>query len=716
MSQEMSALPAASAETVDPTPGGAAEPTAEDKAQSARWAMWRQEIAACKTIRKDLIPDWSLNVDYRRAKPFATDSDQDRVQVTYDWAATKAKQAQLFSQVPEARLTHKTDTFKNAAPMFARKINNELKEARVGVAMDEKLPDCINAAGFGVHLIAYEAKTEMRDVPTVSPDVAKAMTSQGQPVPTKQMEAVLDSRYVIARQSPADFLWKVQFTGSDFDDSPWIGNSGRKTWSDATATWPKLTPEDKTAVCGGDSRNSADLIAGVEAGGNTSLSKDQDLVEYDQMFYWRHLYHPEETNYRAIHHLVFVKGKNEPVVDEPWKGQKLVPAADGSMKLRGARKFPLRVLTLTYLTDESLPPSDSAMGRPQVNELNRSRSQMVKNRQYSQPLRWFNVNLVDPQVQTQLMRDTWQGMIPMNGSGDKALGEISRAAYPSEDNYFDSVAKADLRSTWQIEDAVGEGPQIRSAEEARNRQSNFQTRIGYERARCAADFVSTAEVLAGLISLYGQFTPEELATLAPGMTQADLSDCFAYNVRADSTLLVDSEQRIERLMRFLNMTAKSGFVDVAPVIAEVAELTGLDPAVVLHNPTDKGPDPLNISMRLSGAADLHDPLVIAMLMKDGQLPNADLINQAKLLLASLQDQPTPPTPGAPGAPAGPGGPAPVVAPPAGAPPQATTGAPPAAAGPGVPASRGPRPAPYSAHPNWDTASRVEKRSGDGQSA
>lgn len=679
--------------------------TADAEKAMARIKMWLGEMARSEMFLRETIPDWARSIDYRRGKPFETDSDEDRIQVPIDWAMTKAKQAQLFSQVPEVRLTERDMAYMKSTAMFAKKINGVAGEARVGVAMDENLPDAINAAGIAGMLVSYEALTEMRDVPVLPPAEHQAALDAGQKPPVQSTQVVLDSRFTMTRLSPGDLLIDMSFTGSDFDDSRWIGRKGRTT-PEAGKSRFKLTDEQMAQCTGGDSRTDKDLLAGEEV---VKRNATTGVIEFRELFYWRYLFHEDETDYKAIHHLVWVRGIEKPVIDEPWRGQKR--ATQGG-KIQGARKFPIRILTLTYLSDEAIPPSDSAMARPQVDELNKGRGQMIRNRESSLPLRWFNVNLVDPQVQTQLLKGTWQGMVPMNGDGSRAIGEVARAQYPNEDFNFNNIAMSDVRETWQVEDAVGAGPAIRSAAEANNRQNNFQTRIGYERARCAAYFVGAVEVLAGLVALYGTFTQDELATLE-GKDQAALSDCYAFNVRADATLLLDSSQRIEKLMTFLNMTAKSGVVEIFPVIAEIAELNGLDPAVVMKKPADKGPEPLNISMRLTGADDLSDPMVVAMLLQSGQGPTAEFLNQAKILLASIKVQPQAPAPpdGAPGPDGQPPAPGAPGAPPAAPPPPP----PPAPGGPPAPAGRIVRPAePYSAHPDFNTASRVEKRAEDGK--
>src|SRR5262249_30441975 len=127
-------------------------------AKSAK--AWRSRIDACKTYRRQLLPDWQLNIDYRRGKPFTSDSDQDRVAVNIDWPSTKAKQAQLFSQVPQVHITP-------PLPGCEKRLTAALTGAGVGVARDECLPDCINAAGIGAVIVAYEARTEDVEAPAI---------------------------------------------------------------------------------------------------------------------------------------------------------------------------------------------------------------------------------------------------------------------------------------------------------------------------------------------------------------------------------------------------------------------------------------------------------------------------------------------------------------------------------------------------------------------
>jgi hypothetical protein len=634
-----------------------------------RNAAIRQSAQACKTYKRKLIKDWSLSVDYRRGKPFASQSDDDRIAVNLDWSFTKMKQASLFSQVPAVRVNHPPQTLsKDVSPWlyaFEQRINDTLISSGIETAMDESLPDCINAAGIGVVMVSHEALTEQKEVPAIDlgmlpPALQQqilqtGMLPDGSPVPMDTVPDVLDHRYLVSRISPADFLWPVSFNGSDFDKAPWIGRSGRIPWAEAQNHW-NLDEAQKDKYLGGE-RNLQDTITSdIEK----DSEADEEYVEFDEIFYREHSY-GKAKSYSSIHHLVFLAGKEQPIVDEPWKGQEF----DKEGRLIGAQRYPIRVLSLTYITDEAIPPSDSAIGRPQVNEINKSRTQMFLQREHSLPVRWVDINRIDPTVLFNLMKGTWQGMIPVQGNGQNVIGEVSRAGMPQENHAFYQMAQQDLSLAWQVGQEHS-GNKIETKGEAEVVQSNVSARIGRERAKVGSFFCSIAEVLGGLICVY-----EDPATIGEGFDPV-VSRTLAYSILADSTVLLDSTQRLKRINDFVNMYAKSGWVDLEPVLKEAATLSGLDP-VVIRPPDPRPPVEPNISLRLTGTEDLMNPLVLAVLLGAGQGPKPELIEQAKKLIEQAVVPPTAPglmpdpNGGAPipgqEMPSGPAGPPPSPAPP-----------------------------------------------------
>lgn len=631
--------------TVDQPGEAANESPATDNSKTNK--LIKNAVASCKNYRRKLIKNWDTSVSYRKGMPFLTQSDEDRIAVNLDWSYTKMKQASLFSQVPAARVSHSPQTIaKEMDPWlhkYEQRINDLLQDGGIEATMDEVLPDCINAAGVGIAIVYHETITTQVEVPaqdlSIYPPQLQAMIMQhgmlpnGSPIEMTLVPKVLDQRYVISRVSPSDFLWPLSFDGSDFDEAQWLGRSGQVSWAIAKRRW-NLDPAKKDQYCGTTKHTEDRISQDIEK--DTEAAKEE-YVAFDEIFYKEEFYNPDVKQFDAIRHLIFVNGQDEPVVDEPWKGQETHADQEGSEKLVGALKFPIRVLTLSYITDEAIPPSDSAISRPQVDELNKSRTQMMLQRQHSFPVRTFDVNRVDPSIQFNLMRGTWQGMIPVQGNGQNIIAEISRSSFPQENFTFDSVIKADASLAWQVgQDPLGND--IETKGEANVVQANYQTRIARERAKVGSFFCGIAEVLGGLVSIY-----EDPASFGEGFTP-EVSRTLGYSILADSTVLLDSQQRLKRLTDFVNMYAKSGWMAIEPVIKEAATLSGLDPSVVVRPPSPPPPAEPNLSIRVSGAEDMMNPLVLAGLIDPKKIPTAESIEQAKKLIEAAMMPSTPQVP------------------------------------------------------------------------
>lgn len=628
-----------------PAPTGAPMPSQVPKDLVSRF---KGRIEASKRNKKTFAARWKENVDARLGTPNTRVSEgvqtasEVQSEVNPDWALTKTKTANLYSQVPQVQVTHENKQYAPAIGPFAKALNYELSEKRanVGVAMEEVLNDVVNASGVGAVIVGYAARFDTVMVPATEPGAPQAPQMPGMPaaapmppappIPTQRM---VSDKFYVTRISPSDLLWPEEFTGSNFDDGDWIGHSGRMGWAEAQNDF-KLTDADKEACCGDENRSAEDLRNDPEK----SALSDVDKVSYDEIFYWRYRIDPDEKSFSAIYRMVFVKGRTEPVIDEPWKGQKLDPQ---TKKYQGACRFPIRVLTLTYITDNPVPPSDTAAGRPQVDDMRRSRADMFKNRKSSIPIRWFDVNRVDPTIQDTLMRGTWQGMIPTNGDGSRTIGEIARASYPSEDLAFDRQTKADLMESWQVgpNQAGSEAGGDVTAAESKIVQANFATRIGQERAKVAMFFLGAVEVVAGFMVLYSDFpilNDQERQSMNQAWDMKSVLPDVVLKIRPDSTIVIDSQQRIARVTQFLNVTAKSGYVNIEPLIRELAELNGFDTAEVMKQPQPPPPAEPNMSYRFTGKDDLFNPVVMAMLIKSKQAPSPEDLRAAMQLLKTAQ--------------------------------------------------------------------------------
>jgi hypothetical protein len=586
------------------------------------WKNWLGRLAAGRRRRDDAMGLWQENVRRRASRSGETDSTVVKVNVNKDWPLTKAKMALLYSTTPQIRLTSNIPQALPAIAQFSFDLNHTIKKSSVGAAIEEELADVINASGISAVLLACEKRTEWRDMPmvdpaTLPPEMQMEMEVSGIKIPTMPVQAETDIRYLCDRLSPASLIIPADFTGSNYDRARFLAYDGSMTWEQSTINLG-LTDDQKDKVVGPDRRASA---SHGSLNSDGSKFKDTEVVNFTEVFYWRFFYHAEETNFSAIQRLVFVDGLPEPVVNEEYTGQKRLENG----QIVGVTRNPIQVLTLTYISDDCLPPSDSTISRHQVNELEDSRSAMVLQRKHSIPIRWFDVTRISPGTRTLLEEGTYQGLVPITGPGDRAIGEVSRSAFPPERFEFDRIISSDITDQWQVgtNQTGGFASGERSAREAGIIERNFQTRIGQERAKVEKHFVAIAEVLGALMALHGKAAlPVEAL---PGLT---------FAIRVDSTVLLDAQARIDQLMRFLNMTAQSGYINPKPVIEEIAELSGLDPAKVVIDPQPKPPQPVSISV--GGPEDISNPLFLATLMRTGQAPGPnDLQAAIQLIQAAM---------------------------------------------------------------------------------
>lgn len=641
------------------------------------WTTWKARLSSSRKRREERVATWQENVQARKGAGRTSDATSLRltttsgVSVNQDWPLTKAKIAQLYSVTPEVRLSPRLPEFQQAVPIFGRELNDTITEAGVGGTIEEVLADVVNAAGIGGVLVSCETRTEPRKVPLVDPStVPPELQAQ---IPTTTVEHPTDICYLAQRVSPTDLLVPDDFTGSNYDKARWLGEDGRMTWPQAQANLG-LTDDVKSKVLGQDKRTGV----GQSLNADTTSFRDTDVVNYTQLFYWRHYYHADETSFKALQRLVFVEGLDEPVINEPYRAQK----RSQNGQLVGVTKNPIRVLTLTYISDDALPPSDSTIVRSQVLELQDSRSDMQLQRKHSIPMKWGDVNRISAGTKSLIEKGEFQGFIWTNGPGDRAVGEVARAAFPPERYELDRIIKDEITEAVQVGSnqagAFADGK--RSASEAKIVQQNFQTRVGQEQDKVTKFFVGIAEVLAGHLALYGTFAiPDEL-----GIQREALATSFTYGVRADSTVRLDAQQRIDQLIRVLNLGAQSPFINPAPIWAEILELSDLDPGKVMIEPKPKAPEPVKVSV--SKAEDLDDPLFLALLMRTHQGPAPEDLQAAIALRKSAIEGTAAMTasllvPGAPSAPT-----------------------------PPVP---NPQQIPPMAHPGWEAAPRLDRRAEDG---
>jgi hypothetical protein len=253
-------------------------------------------------------------------------------------------------------------------------------------------------------------------------------------------------------------------------------------------------------------------------------------------------------------------------------------------------------------------------------------------------VRYYDPSRVSPNTRALLEKGTFQGFVPIMGGGDRAIGEVARANFAPEKYELDHVIDREITDQWTVgpNQAGGYSSGEKSAREAGIVERNFQTRIGQERQKVERHFVAIAECLGALMSLHGN------AVIPP-----ELLGSITYSIRVDSTVLLDSQQRIEQIKEFVNMWGQSGYLNPKALAQEHAELMGFDPSKVIVDPQPKPPEPVKVSV--SSAEDIVNPVMLGALMRTGQAPGPEDIAAAVKLLQTamaggvplLPPEPTP---------------------------------------------------------------------------
>ncbi len=360
--------------------------------------------------------------------------------------------------------------------------------------------------------------------------------------------------------------------------------------------------------------------------------------------WYRACYFDEKVTHKDhFRKLVYLHGMDKPVVheDSPYQWY------DGG-QLRGVTRYPIRVLSLTYVPDRPLPPSDVTITRPQVAELEKSRTLMMLQRERSLPLRWFDLNQVPEEVESLLQDGVVGGWIPMNGPANNAIGEIARATYPRENFEFDRVINSEIGGAWALgpdqlgQDAPGES----TAREVSERATATQTRLEYERSKVLRWFREGSEVVFGLLQRfatqpkYAELVGDDGATRLVQWNNQTLAGDFAFEARPDAALRLDAQADRQQALNLFSLLANDPFVDRRKLLTEVVRTHNLVPEQILvQQPPEKEPERPNISFRFSGE-DLdptrpHALMVYDLMAKSGIPLDPNVIAQARMLAEKM---------------------------------------------------------------------------------
>jgi hypothetical protein len=555
---------------------GAPRPLSEEDLKA-----WHGRIDRARRQRKTHEKRWEDALErYRRSKAANYD-----VNALLDFRHVETKKSQLFYQTPEVQL-HPIDPANPETPVgellpLRQKVLNHLlgpDGADVKGAIHETLFDCLAASGWLVTEIGYDVRT------AVDPVTQTTVPVWGKPF--------------LSRVSPKKLLAPDDFRSTKFDRAPWLGVDGTMPLSKAKRVF-SLPPEF-------DATTSRDEYV-FRAEGEDEADGER-CVEYTSIWYRAEDFDESIINPELYRLLVLVKGHDVEAkhVDSPF--QAVDPM--GQLTPMSMRGNPIHVGTLRDLSDSAYVDADLVVGEQLANEVNKFRTQLVRNRVARTPF-----NLIDPDgfppEEVEKIRNGEKNVFVKPGQlvGGQAvpIQSVSPGQEP-RDNYS---AQEYVERDWQgalgvADNQSGQVSKKRTtATEARITQGNSSARAEAEKDRLREYFIAAVRKFDAVLSW--TVTPQDLVQILGQQGAAiydqfrQMAGCYVYKILPDSGVHVDAAQfRAQKLDEY-NLLRKDPQVNASELLAGLARALGHDPAkLVLPAAPEAGPDPMKFSFAMKG--------------------------------------------------------------------------------------------------------------------
>lgn len=638
---------------------------------------WTKQIdASVEKIKHEKV-DWDKNLLSYRAKVLSQAPTTDAIIAPRDFPFVEQKIAQLFFQVPEVHLTALQDELGDAVQIFQSVMNFYLGPDKLNamavmneVAFDALCPSGImcskigfesfeqgaspistgrmvpaddkNAAALGAGAGAEAFGADSGGGPelgqsrpdllpgqilgTGAPLPPPAAPAQASLVPQMQvMGNMVYKRYFWERFSPGQALIPVSFHGSVYDKAPWLGYRGADDWAILKKRF-KLTG-DKPRTKSSMELDELKLKGEKQA---TSTQVETDKVGFTEIWYRTCLYDDTEVHPEKFRQLVLIDGIQDPVVhrDSPW--QYVHPQTGELMGLEGN---PIHIGALRYVSDTAYPPSECTIARSTNEELNKSRTQMMLQRDRSIPMRFADVKRVGGETGLEKIRtNIYQGVIPLSNydPNNPPVGVIALASYPRENFAFNDYLDKDLGQIWAMgaNQRGQESETSKTATEIAKIDQWATTRLDKERRMILSYFLGGVRKVAALIQMFAiepEFVQIVGADKQPRLQKWDRTSIpgkYAFTANPDSAIRVDIAQAKQSILKLYELLGKDPNVRRTELLVEVCRLWNLDPLkIIVQEVPDKGPDPASLSVRLDPVAlsiqNPNFPIYLALLEEAG---------------------------------------------------------------------------------------------------
>lgn len=593
--------------------------------------FWRTEIKQARDQRSQVaeLYGWDENLTRYVPKPLKTAAGalNAEINIGADFRDVERKKAALFYDTPQVSLSVTQDRPLPPPPqtppppqplllstlvLWQQELLNTLlgpQHANVKPTVLKAIFDCLCPAGVGPVTVGYqvtmqtvermapvldEAGNPMLEPVPATATIGAALGLLPPPVPTPVMQAVpveipIYERWFVSRFSPKALLVPASFKDTDFQRAPWLGKDWRKPLSQVrreyglSKEWTASAADDQTKPFFENDRITSDedtagdpYVSGVEIYYRTQLRTDQEV-------------HPD-----ALMQLVLVDGKDDPVVHRPSPYQDFTDT--GEMTPDSLTGFVDRPLTLRDLADSAWIPSDCAVTRGLTQELEKFRADSVKQRQNSKRVILFDGSKLDPTAKDKVERGTIGTFVPvMEGAlaqgKDAIMQEVAQPSLGREQFLAQDIIERDREQILGI-GANQTGTQTKGRKTATEQtivQRNSEARFEQERQRVLEWFLGVVAAFDTLVLRYGDariasqiLGPERGQVWA--MYKSHLAGGYGYTLQIDSGKYMDIEADRRQVLQFYNQVRPDPFINPRPILKDIAEKFGYDPAEFIVEP------------------------------------------------------------------------------------------------------------------------------------
>lgn len=552
---------------------------------------WAQQIASAQETRQLVQRWWDANLKaYAPAPTDDPDEYSDRLRTNRDFTLVERKKAELFYQVPDIQAIPSPLMEGQAAVLD---LHTQILNAQLGLhgvqtkaLVHQVLFDVLCPVGSGFTVMGYEQASV--PVETLDP-----LTGQPTTVPVAVHEEIF-WRHL----SPKQILIPASFRSTRWDDAPWLGFEFEVPKAVAVARgWVDEAFQGTT-----DSDPQLYFDHGLRQG-PTAVVRGQMLI------YKSALYRPDRPHPQHQSHLIFLDGVEAPVVhcDSPYQ----TLDAQGRLTPDSLIGFPIHPLTIRPLTDTAYVPSDCTLSRPQVNELNRTRGQLVQMRD-ANILRWmYNTDTLPPDALAKVVRAPVGGMIGVPGEafvGEGAIKQLPQGSYPRENLQVSELIDNDLARTHALgaNQAGADNPDAVTATEASIQQSNVNARLGLERGVVLDWFIQGVTKYSTLLQ---RFLPLPVAAAIVGPQAAQAWDQWRRTVAArlaftalpDAALRHDLAGERKRLLDEYSFFARDPLINRGALLQHLLPRMHYPPSVMQAAPPPRTPEPPKLTLGINTA-------------------------------------------------------------------------------------------------------------------